>query len=194
MAEALQPEAGLLVGRLERMLALSAEERQALAELPMQVRTLRADQDVTRAGDRPARGFLLLEGFASSFKRTADGRRQIVALHVPGDLPDLPSLHLRTPDTGVGTITPCRVGFVYLDDLRALCARPAGLRDALWRAALVEDAVACERMLSLGRRNAHAPWPTCSASSCCDRGTRASSTTAPTASRSPRARRATSWA
>ncbi len=43
--------AGRLVAKLERALALSGPERQALLDLPMQVLPLRADQDLVREGD-----------------------------------------------------------------------------------------------------------------------------------------------
>lgn len=148
--------ASRLVARLERTAALTAEERQAVLALPIRDLALRADQDIAREGDRPARCFLLLEGFACTFKRAGDGRRQILAVHVPGDVPDLQSLHLKVLDNSIGALSPCRVGFVYHDDLRALCARHPRVQAALWRATLVEAAVARQWMLNLGRRNAYA--------------------------------------
>ncbi len=43
-----------------------------------------------------------------------------MAYHVPGDVPDLQSLHLKVLDNSVSTISPCRVGFVQHDAMRAL--------------------------------------------------------------------------
>jgi hypothetical protein len=36
---------------------------------------------------------------------TGEGRRQISAFHIPGDCPDMQSLHLELLDSSVGTIT-----------------------------------------------------------------------------------------
>jgi CRP-like cAMP-binding protein len=149
-------DAHRLLARLASMAPLTADERRALLELPMRVAELRPDQDVVRAGDRPSRAFLLIEGLAASFKLTSEGRRLSIALHVPGDVPDLQSLHLTSLDTSVATITPCRIGFIYHEDLNALCDRWSGLRGALWRATLVDAAIAREWMVGLGQQDAFA--------------------------------------
>ena len=148
--------AGRLVAKLERALALSGPERQALLDLPMQVLPLRADQDLVREGDRPSRCFLLLDGFACTLKPTAEGKRQILSLHVPGDMPDLQSFHLGTLDHTIGTLTPCLAGFIYHDDLRDLWSRHRRLQDAFWRMTLVDAAIAREWMVGLKRRHAYA--------------------------------------
>ena len=101
-----------LIRKLESTFTLTDEERDALTNLPMQVMDLKADQDVVREGDRPTRSFTVLEGFACTFKIVGEGKRQIMAFHIPGDIPDLQSLHLKVLDNSVGTITPCKVGFI----------------------------------------------------------------------------------
>src|SRR5215213_1598159 len=101
-----------LIRKLESIFSLSDDERTALDSMPMQVMSLRADQDIVREGDRPSRCCLLLEGYSCTYKMTGDGKRQIMAFHMPGDMPDLQSLHLKVLDTSIATLTPCRVGFV----------------------------------------------------------------------------------
>src|SRR5687768_12565304 len=67
-----------LIRKLESQgLALSEEEVAALLAMPMQVETLRADQDIVREGDRPTRSCLLLDGYAATYKTTPAGKRQI---------------------------------------------------------------------------------------------------------------------
>jgi CRP-like cAMP-binding protein len=143
-----------LIKKLESIFPLRGDEGAALEKLPMQVVELRADQDIVREGDRPTRSCLLLEGFACTYKATRDGKRQIMAFHLPGDLPDLQSLHLKTLDNSVGTITPCRVGLIQHDALRELCERHHRIASALWRMTLIDAAVFREWILSIGRRNA----------------------------------------
>ncbi len=77
----------LMIRKLDSIFPLSEEEKQALRTLAVQVTALRADQDIVRIGDQPSQCCLLLEGFTSIYKLTAEGKRQIVGLHVPGRHP-----------------------------------------------------------------------------------------------------------
>src|SRR5688572_28045532 len=101
-----------LVRKLDSIFSLSNDERNVLENLPMQVQALRADQDVVREGDRPSRSCIHLEGSSATYKMTGDGNRLIMAVHCPGDIPDLQSLHLRVLDRSLGTLTACQVGFI----------------------------------------------------------------------------------
>ncbi len=146
-----------LVRKIESisLLALSEDERTALAELPMQVQTLRADQDIVREGDRPSRCCALLEGFTCVYKMTRDGKRQITAFHIPGDIPDLQSLHLKVLDNSVSTLTACAVGFIPHEALRDLCRSHPRIADTLWRETLIDASIFREWMLNIGRREAY---------------------------------------
>ena len=144
-----------LVRKLERIFPLTDEERVALEGVPMQVQTIRADQDLVREGDRPSRSFVLLEGYASTYKMTGEGKRQIQCWHIPGDIPDLQSLHLKVLDISITTLTPSRVGFVPHEVLRDLCRRYPRLNDAFWRETLVYAAIFREWMSNIGRREAY---------------------------------------
>jgi CRP-like cAMP-binding protein len=122
----------------------------------MQIMDLGADQDIVREGDRPTRSCLLLEGFACTYKVTGDGKRQIQSFHIPGDIPDLQSLHLRVLDNSVGTISRCKVGFIQHEVLQALCERYPRIGSAFWRETLIDGAVFREWLTSIGRREAYA--------------------------------------
>ncbi len=110
--DALYPHTLPLIRKLESITTLSAEEKAALLRLPMQVRDMRPDQDLVREGDRPSQCCLVLEGFAATYKFAADGKRQILAFHIAGDIPDLQSLHIEVMDTNLGTISACKVAFI----------------------------------------------------------------------------------
>src|SRR5690349_4956985 len=101
-----------LTRKIESIFSLSEEEKAELEALPMQVVEIRADQDIVREGDRPTRSCLVLEGYTCFFKLTGQGRRQIISFGFPGDIPDLLSLHLDVLDNSLGTLTPCKVGFI----------------------------------------------------------------------------------
>jgi CRP-like cAMP-binding protein len=150
------PRENPIVRKLQATLALSAEEIEAVTDLPIQIASVRADQDIIREGDRPSRCFAVLEGFTCAYKLAAEGRRQIVVFHMPGDIPDIQSLHLHVLDTSFSTITPCKVGFIQHDALRDLCNRFPRLTSAFWRETLIDASIFREWMTSIGRRSAHA--------------------------------------
>jgi CRP-like cAMP-binding protein len=152
-----EPTLGMLrlVRKLDSIFALTEAERQALLALPMQVRELRTDQDLVREGDKPSQCCVLLEGFAFRYKLVGDGKRQILSFHIPGDVPDLLSLHLATMDHSLGTLAPSRVGFLTHDTVRHLIRTYPRIGDALWRDTLIDAAVFREWMVGIGRRNAY---------------------------------------
>jgi len=63
---------------------------------------------------------LLLEGFVERYKDMPDGRRQILAIHVPGDFVDLHSYPLKKLEHSVAALTPIRVAFMPHSAVRAL--------------------------------------------------------------------------
>jgi len=143
------------IRKIESVFTLSDDERQALENLPMQVAVIKNDQDIVREGDRPSRSFVILSGFTCTYKVSGDGQRQIMTFGLPGDLPDLHSLHLRVLDNSVSTLTQCRVGFITHEDLSDLCARYPRIASAFWRETLVEGAIFREWLLNIGRRAAY---------------------------------------
>jgi CRP-like cAMP-binding protein len=155
MRLSLVPDDNLLIRKLESIFTLSDDERQALENLPMQSMVIKADQDIVRHGDRPSRSCLILSGFACTYKVTAGGKRQIVSFNLPGDVPDLQSLHLRDLDTSIGTISPCRVGFIPHEVLRDICERYPRLAAAFWRETLVDASIFREWVMNVGQREGY---------------------------------------
>jgi CRP-like cAMP-binding protein len=65
-------------------------------------------ETILRTGDRPRFCCLIVSGFLMRSKVIADGRRQIIAFHQQGDIPDLQSLFLHVLDHDMSTYaTPC---------------------------------------------------------------------------------------
>lgn len=143
-----------LVCKLESITDLTEAEQKALLSLPMQVQDIPADQNILREGDRPTQCCLILEGFAARFKFTETGKRQIFAFHTPGDMPDALSLQLKTMDHSLGTLTPCRVGFIPHEHMRELLHQHPRLMEIFWRDTLIDAAIFREWMIGIGRRSA----------------------------------------
>lgn len=134
---------------------LSREEREALATLSLQHASYDVHQDIVSEHDRPGRCFAVLSGITATYKTTQDGRRQVVAYHVPGDVPDFQSLHLKVLDFSIGAVAPTSIGFVSHDALRALFRDHPRLGDVFWRATLIDGALSREWMLNNGRRESY---------------------------------------
>lgn len=143
---------GILARKFEALFSLTSDERAAVEALPFRTSEVRADQDVVREGDLPGRSCLVLSGFACSYKTTGDGRQQLLAFHVPSDMPDLQSMHLGRLDSGIATLTRCELAFIDHQDLRAVCRAHPRIAEALWRDTLVGSSVHREWMLNVSRR------------------------------------------
>ena len=144
------------IRKLEATNVLTDLERVALGDLPMHVREFMGAQDIVREGDRPSQCCLLLDGFAHRYKMVGHGQRQILSFHVPGDTPDLLSLHLPVMDHNLATLASSRVAFIPHESIRRLIQDHPRLGVALWRDTLIDGAVFREWLVGMGRRNSHA--------------------------------------
>ena len=143
-----------LFSKLARRLNLSEAEAEAVRAIPVQSVPFKADQNISREGDQPTRSCLVLEGVVCSSKVIAGGKRQIMALHIAGDGPDLHSLHLQLLDSDIWAISDCRVAFMAHKDLRALNREHPRIGEELWRATLVDGSIYREWMVNVGQREA----------------------------------------
>ncbi len=153
MHSSFHPDHNPLIRKIESVFTLTDDERQALETLPMQVQVIKDRQDIVRDGDRPSRSCLLLSGFACTYKLTASGKRQIVSFNIPGDIPDLQSLHLKVLDNSVATNSSCSVGFITHEALRDICTRHPRIAAAFWRETLIDAAIFREWVTNVGRRD-----------------------------------------
>jgi CRP-like cAMP-binding protein len=143
-----------LIRKLKSIGELPDEDREALASLPVQVRSLEADEDVVREGDVPSVCCLLLDGFMHRYKVLPNGKRQILALHTPGDVPDLQSLFLRHLDHSLAASVPSTAGFIPHEALRTLMRESPTLTELLWRDTLIDAAIFREWIVAMGQRPA----------------------------------------
>jgi CRP-like cAMP-binding protein len=149
------PNHSPLIRKLESIVDLSDQEREAVLVLPFTIKTVGEDEDLVRDGDRPSECCMIVEGFACRYKILPEGKRQIMSFHIPGDIPDLQSLHLKVMDHSLGTLVPSKVAYIKHDDVRELTRRCPRIGDVLWRDTLIDAAVFREWMIGLGRRSAY---------------------------------------
>jgi len=146
-----------LVRKLESITSapLSEQMAKAVLNLPVSVRELRADQDIVRQGDRPSQCCLVVEGFLCRYKVLQDGTRQILSFHVPGDIPDLQSLHIDVMDHSLASNFASTVALISHDALKDLCRAQPRIADVFWRDTLIDAAIFREWIVNVGTREAY---------------------------------------
>jgi CRP-like cAMP-binding protein len=111
-------------------------------------RNLEPRRDLLSEGDVPSEGYLILEGWGLRYKDLDEGRRQILAFLLPGDLclnlPDVPMSHC------VGSLTNLRYGVIPQRRLGDAAASSA-LAGTLWRQQLAASAIQLEWLANSGR-------------------------------------------
>jgi CRP-like cAMP-binding protein len=145
-----------LVRRLRITSAVTDEDIKAIQALPITVREYPAERNIVSDGQKATECCLIIRGFCARSKTTSEGRRQILSLHIPGEIPDLMSLHLHVMDHDLATLTPCTVGLINHETLRLLHRRQPNLADMFWRDTLIDAAMFREWIVNVGQRPAPA--------------------------------------
>lgn len=140
--------------RLRLLAGLEEPELAALDSLLGVPRRMGARTEIVRAGQRTDRIHVILDGWACRVHLLPDGRRQLAALLIPGDVCNLDALYLPFGETGIATLTSCSVAAVDRTALRRLAARNPSVADALGLLGAVESRGLVERNACLGCRSA----------------------------------------
>lgn len=144
-------EANGFIERIERHLVLTREERNAVANLCGNVRTYRRGAIVRRERDRAQEIFLLSSGWVISFVLLDDGSRQILKVHLPGDLLGLSSTAFAEATESLMTVTDARLLAIDKAGLRDLFVAHPRIGAMIFILAQAEQASLNDRLASLGR-------------------------------------------
>jgi CRP-like cAMP-binding protein len=143
-----------LVRKLLLLSHLDRDDQAALLTLPHIVRQLENGHYVVREGDLPTHCCLVVTGCAIRHKIVTSGARQIVNIHVPGDMVDLQNSLLRIADHNVQAITRSIAAFIPREALVDVAFSRPAIGKALWLETLVEASIAREWIANVGRRDA----------------------------------------
>jgi CRP-like cAMP-binding protein len=143
-----------LVRKLALLERLDDENRAAILALPHDVRRIEATKFVVREGDVPTHSCLVVSGFAIRQKIAGDGGRQIVNIHMSGDMVDLQNSLLRVADHNVQALTNMEAAFIPREAIVELAFRRPPVGKALWLETLVEGSIQREWIVNVGRRRA----------------------------------------
>lgn len=132
---------------------LSSEEEEALGKAIVGIDEVPAKRTLIRRGEPVNRSVLLLDGLMCRYKDLRNGRRQISALHVPGDFLDLHGFTLKHLDHDVMALAPSRVAYADHAKLTWLTEEYPHLTRLLWFSTNLDAAIHREWELSLGQRS-----------------------------------------
>jgi CRP-like cAMP-binding protein len=150
------PHLEAMIRKLRNSTNLDPDDIDAIKALPIHIRDLPPNAAILREGDQPSQSCLMIEGYSVRSKTTEQGKRQILSIHIPGDIPDLQTLHLQVMDHDFKSLSACTVGFISHESLRALTRSRPLVAEALWRETLVDAAIFREWIVNVGRRPAGA--------------------------------------
>jgi CRP-like cAMP-binding protein len=143
-----------MVRKLEYRGKFSAEDRAALLALPHHVKRFEPHHYIIREHDEATNSCLLVSGFAVRHKVVGAGFRQIVAIHMKGEMVDLQNSLLGRADHGVQMLTAGEVAMIPREEIvRISFERPAVGR-AMWIDTLVDGSIFREWIANIGRRDA----------------------------------------
>lgn len=142
------------IRKLEYFAPLSREEKDALLDASAVTRRYDAHDDLVQEGEPTDGVKIILQGLACRYKVLPDGRRQIVAYLVPGDICDVRPALLRRMDHSIGTLCPVEAALWAPERVLALTDRYPRVTRALWWSALVEEAITREWVVNVGHRTA----------------------------------------
>lgn len=143
-----------MVRKLGKWAPLAQADRDAILSLPYETRWIAKGDAVVHEGDRPSRSCLLLSGFAYRQKIVGNGGRQILALHMRGDIIDLQNSLLRVADHDVQALTDGEVAFIPASAVRDLAFSRPAVGMAMWYDTLVDGSIHREWTANNGRRDA----------------------------------------
>src|SRR5215218_11092705 len=110
-----------LIRKLATHSDLSATDIDAIEALPFTGRSVRPHQRIIAAHDRSTACCLVIHGVVFKSKTMADGQRQILSIHTPGDIPNLHNLYLPVMDHDLMALSDCMLGFIEHPAMRELC-------------------------------------------------------------------------
>jgi CRP-like cAMP-binding protein len=140
-----------MLRRLNTVTGLDEADIAAIRALPIVVRQWEAGRPIVSDGDRPTDCCLVIEGFCVRAKTTVSGQRQILSIHIPGDIPDLQSLHLHRMDHDLIPVVPSTLGLISHASLRHLTRARPNVAEKFWRDTLIDAAIFRQWIVNVGQ-------------------------------------------
>lgn len=144
----------VFVDRIRLRSNLDEKEQAAILGLPWRRDCLTAGQELVGFGERTETTYLVETGAIGRYSQMHNGVRQIVAMHIVGEMADLCAVVLPKSSWSYQALIPSTVLRIAHADLLSLCDRCPAVARAFWQDCIVDMAIMSEWMVSLARRPA----------------------------------------
>jgi CRP-like cAMP-binding protein len=140
--------------KLEQRSVLSEADRTAFLGMPFNIKSMSASNYIIREQDLTKRCCVLLSGFAFRSKIVGNGARQILSVHIPGEVLDLQHAFLGIADHSIQMLSSGNVAFVPAEAVHEIAVAHPAIGRAMWLETLAESSIFREWIANIGRRNA----------------------------------------
>ena len=144
-----------LIAKLERVIALSDDDRSSLLAIFCNTHHFERGRDILREGEQPEHVHVMIDGWAAHCVTLVDGSRQTTAFLMPGDCCNGETTLLKRLDHGVVALTPVTIGTATRERLTALLLDRPNVAQAFWQTALVDAAVLRAWLVNIAHREAY---------------------------------------
>ena len=144
--------ADLFLTKVQRY-GLSESDFAAVASNYHSTMNVHSHGDILDCETPPNRLVVLLEGWACKYQIMRNGGRQIISIHLPGEICNLDSLFRPDLQSSVSALSDCRVATFSIDWLRKAIDERPRVRDLFWSMVVDENIAITDRIVSLGGRS-----------------------------------------
>lgn len=143
-----------LIRKLGYRTRLDEKDRAAILALPLKIRMVERNHFVVREREKATHSCLMLSGYSVRSKVVGSGNRQIVSIHMKGDMVDLQNSLLEIADHSVQMLTSSKVAVIPRQEIIQLATERPNVGLALWMDTLVDASIFREWVANIGRRDA----------------------------------------
>jgi CRP-like cAMP-binding protein len=154
MLETVSHHLDLFLGKIETRDRLTDDERAALRALPQKLVRTVARSRIVEEGEKPTHACMVLDGMVYRSKIAANGRRQIISFHMPGDMVDLHTVLFKVADHTIEAVRNAVIVLVPHDAILRTAEEVPALARAFWYDTLLDASIQREALLNIGRRDA----------------------------------------
>ena len=133
---------------------LGTGDVEVLLSMSRPVERFERGQRIRQQGERSPRLYLLHSGWAMSSLTTRRGDRQVLRVHLPGDLVGLPSMVLAEAHDTITAISAAEVSAIEPTALKSVFEKSPRLAAMLFAISQEERVILMDRLLSIGQMEA----------------------------------------
>ena len=136
--------AAFFLQKLQRHTRLNEDERQAFLSVSKPAYSVPAGTDIVKRGEYVSTTCLVVQGLLARTFDTASGHRQIAALYVPGEMPDVHAAMITSATATLHALSVTRVVRMPRTVLTPVLRQYPVLAEALWRETIIDAIISME--------------------------------------------------